>query len=446
MRIYLDSNIFQRLKKESFSNLLQLINEDKKHNIYCYSEAHVLDLVRDSSNHKNHDLEFIEKIVDDNFWHYNKEILFDFIKPLEYLNSIDTETNFSIEDTLNDNTFPFSLLKNILLDCPLPFNEILSQNQTPSDFPESLKKVFLESTNMYEFTVAFTKYSNEIADTQKKFKEQLKFLKENQSKIDINKHLGIEGFENGKLIDKIKFRDTLIKYFLKDKSAIYKYDLFLSLYNSLEIFGFVNGSLKKQELPNMINDGRHAFFGSYCDIVVSLDKDFVNKTKFIYDLFDIKTNVLNLEEYQNWLEFSPQQIALTFLDLIKECNLDFSNMTELLRENQDEKHMVLYKLDQTYFSYFDVIGLVFSEKPQYYFFTKDFNNQSSGTFIKEIKYVTNRLINELGCDINGNGEYKEGEIIDGIWQGRVWLFENVQINLNIKNKIYLCIYPDNASL
>ena len=446
MRIYLDSNIFRDLKGESCSELLKLITENKKHNTYCYSEAHILDLLNDKTDKKFLDFEFMERIVDDNFWHYNKEILFDFVKPIEYFNSIDTESNFSIEEILNDNTDPFSILKNILLDCPLPFNEILTQNQLPSDFPENFKKVLTESTNLYEFTVAFTNYSNEIAKTQKKFKEQLRFLRINESKIDINNHLGIEGFVNGELIDKVKFRDTLINYFLKDKTAVYKYDLFLNLYNSLEIFGFVKGDPNKQKLPNMINDGRHAFFGSYCDIVVSLDTDFLNKAKFIYDVFDLKINVLNLEEYQSWLELSPKRIALTFIDLIKECNLDFSNMTELLRENQDEKHMVLYKLDQTYFSYFDVIGLVFSEKPQYYFFTKDLNNQSSGTFIKEIKYVTNRLINELGCDINGNGEYKEGEIIDGIWQGRVWLFENVQINLSIKNKIYLCIYPDNASL
>lgn len=61
MRIYLDNCVIQDLKRQENIDLLNAIIVDKKYNVYCYSEAPLQGLMRDKSNHKFDDLEFMEK-------------------------------------------------------------------------------------------------------------------------------------------------------------------------------------------------------------------------------------------------------------------------------------------------------------------------------------------------------------------------------------------------
>ena len=84
MRIYLDNCVFQDLKNPNQKELLDATMDDKEHNIYCYSEAHLQDLIRDKSNEKFSDLEFMGTIVDGNCWYYENQILFDHTKPIDY--------------------------------------------------------------------------------------------------------------------------------------------------------------------------------------------------------------------------------------------------------------------------------------------------------------------------------------------------------------------------
>lgn len=445
MRIYLDSNVFRILKDESNLNLLKLISENKKHNIYCYSEAHILDLLNDKTDNKFNDFAFMEKIVEDNFWCYNKKVTFKLYKPIEYYNSINHENSSSFEEMLDEDIWGADF-KEIFKNIQLPFKELISQQPFPSDFPDNFKKILLESDNLYDFMNLFSNYSYELASSQPKFKEQLKYLKENSININIPKTLGIEGFENGILTDKIKFRESLINYFIKDKPETNKYFLFLNLYNSLEIMGFVNGKIKKQDLKSMINDGKHAFFASYCDIIVSEDKDFINKTKFIYELFDIKIDIFNVDEFKTWLHLSSKQNDLKYNDLISEIRKTNPNEHIIFNETLEDKRLLVYNLKYVYYSYFDIIGYVFSDKNNYIYFSKNYSNLSIGTFYKELKYVTNRLIEDLGVDINGELEFNQNEVINGDWKGRVWLINNIQINLSVKEKIFLSFYPDNSSM
>lgn len=71
MRLYLDSSVFQFLKKDENKELYDLVLKDKSNNIYCFSEAHVYDLIQDKTSHKLDDMTFIETIVDNNCWHFD---------------------------------------------------------------------------------------------------------------------------------------------------------------------------------------------------------------------------------------------------------------------------------------------------------------------------------------------------------------------------------------
>ncbi len=61
--------------------------------------------------------------------------------------------------------------------------------------------------------------------------------------------------------------------------------------------------------------------------------------------------------------------------------------------------------------------------------------------LKEIEYMTNYLINELGKDSNGHELFTADEIVDGKWDGRTWLIGETVIELNYMEKIHLALYP-----
>lgn len=59
MRIYLDTNIFQFLAKPENRDFYELVLSDKNCNYYCFSEAHIQDLVRDKTEQKFVDMAFV---------------------------------------------------------------------------------------------------------------------------------------------------------------------------------------------------------------------------------------------------------------------------------------------------------------------------------------------------------------------------------------------------
>lgn len=437
MRIYLDNCVIQDLKRQENIDLLNAIVEDKKYNVYCYSEAHLQDLMRDKSNHKFDDLKFMEKVVEGNCWHYNKKILFDHIKPKDFYNPFpeysenlfDTKEIFSGDLIINS-------MERIFKSIPLDFNQFIQPELLSSDFPIEFQKLLEQPTNFYEFFCAFGDFTNELSANQKEFKKLISYLHNNNLTSSLFQQIGIEGYDGKEITDKVKFRESYTKYFLNDKKGKYRYDLFLNQYNGLEMFSFVKGKPRKQQMMNLINDGRHAFFGGFCDIVVSKDVDFLEKTKFIYNMHDIKTIVYNISEFQDFLLNSVSDTKLNLVDMIKDGN-------EIKANNiiQNDKGVFSMKLDNVYFSYFDTVYYVENENGNYNFYTRFQTNMSTGTLKNEFEMVVDSMIKNLGVDANGKAGFDETEIDGDKWIGRVWRIEDTIIELNLNGKLYLAFYP-----
>ena len=123
MRIYLDNCVIQDLKRPELSGFLDSIKLDKENNVYCYSEAHLQDLMRDKSNHKFDDLKFMEDVVDSNCWHYNKKILFDHIKPKDFYDPFPEYSDKLFDsDELFSGDLVFKTMEGIFKNIPLDFN------------------------------------------------------------------------------------------------------------------------------------------------------------------------------------------------------------------------------------------------------------------------------------------------------------------------------------
>lgn len=435
MRIYIDSCVFQGFKRGDFSDLFIAIKEDKLKNLYCFSEAHLYDLARDTSDEKFTDMKFIEDIVENNCYYYNKKISFDHFTPTEYYNLYDWDnvTSFFFDDNIFADTF-----KSIFKSIPLNFRDFIQDDQIPEGFPPAFMELLLGTTTVYDFFHRFLSFTAELTSEQKKFKEFIRYLHKSSLTTNIYETIGIKGFDGTKVIDKQLFRETYSEHFLKNAKEKYRYDLFIDMYNGLEIFGFVKGKPKKQKMMNLINDGRHAFFGAFCDIMVSTDEDFLYKTRFIYDFSDIETLVLKPEEFQDIIQNSkPETHSLA--GLLSELK-EIKKKGIVSKWEDDGKEYSLVELNNKYYGYFDIIIFV-NEKGKFcHFFSKKINNFSTGTITKEIKYVINKLVSELGKDLDQKGDFEICEIKDDMWCGRNWIFADTLIELNISSKMYLRFY------
>lgn len=438
MRIYLDSCVIQDLKRIQQKDLLDFIIQDKENNTYCYSEAHLQDLIRDKGNQKFEDLDFMETIVDSNCWSYDKKILFDHIKPKDYYNPFPDYSDklFDSEEIFSEDIISPSF-KTFLQNLPLDFNQIIPPNSLPTDLPEEFKFLLEEPTNFFEFICAFGNFTNNISADQKKFKKLISYLHNSNLGTSFLEPLGIKGFDGNKVTDKIKFRESYSSYFLKDKKGKYRYDLFSDLYNGLEYFSFVKGKPRKQKMMNMINDGRHAFFGGFCDIVVSIDADFLEKTKFIYNLFDIQTEVMSIDEFSVFIEKNKSDCKLGLPEMLCDARKSYEN-NNITESNND---IVSIKLNKTYFSYFNTANYVFNDNGNYHYYTRHLQNMSMGTLKNEFESIVNKLIKILGTDSNGISSFDMKEIEDENWIGRIWRIDDFVIELNYNGKLYLAFFP-----
>ena len=248
MTIYLDSCVFQYLKREKNSALLDLIRADKSKNIYCFSEAHLFDLNRDPSDEKFKDMEFIEGIVENNCYFYDKRICFEYYTPAEYYDSFEWPDLSNIRPE----NFCCPSLENILRLIPLNFKDLIPAEQFPADYPKQFVELLNKTSNFYDFISASLDFTSSLANEKKVFGEFVRYLHKSSLVEGIYKSAGIVGFDGNRITDKTAFIDSYGKVFLKEGQKKYRYDLFLDMYNGLEIYGLVKGKPKKQKMMNLI--------------------------------------------------------------------------------------------------------------------------------------------------------------------------------------------------
>ena len=65
----------------------------------------------------------------------------------------------------------------------------------------------------------------------------------------------------------------------------------------LDLLGVSKETRKKVKLRNMQTDCMHSFFGGYCDCFVSDDAGILKKSKTLYKLFNIETQIYSIDEF-----------------------------------------------------------------------------------------------------------------------------------------------------
>lgn len=439
MRIYLDNCIYQDLKREENREIYKSIIESKNHSIYLFSEAHLYDLSQDKTDEKYTDMDLIESICDNNCL-LNDSNGARLLTPREYYDMYNWEEIVKAEDIFNKEDPLIDFIMSEFEKISLPFDSIFKPDILPSYYPKEFIDTMTEPSNLKEYMELSLKASGKMKE-HSFFKGILQGNREAEYTEELYKAIGINGFDGEKIIDKEQFRESYIKYinqsykFNKNRK-VDDYQNFMNMYMGLELLNIVKGKPRKQKFTNLMNDSRHAYFGAACDVVVSKDVDFIEKTKFIYDIFDIQTLVLSFQEFNNTTYTNPNNSLNDFLD---EIMYIFENLDNDRIQKEGIKFLSI-PLSNMYIGYFNILHRVEQENKKIFIASKRVDNYKNKSLIKEIELITNKLADGFGKDIHDLANFNRNEIINGEWNGRIWTFGKNTVYLNYRNIIELIFY------
>jgi hypothetical protein len=174
-------------------------------------------------------------------------------------------------------------------------------------------------------------------------------------------------------------------------------------------------------------------------VVISQDKGFITKSNALYENFGLETRVKTIEEFletnENTKDYSFIDPNDFFIQIAK-----FSQKGGLIGDYELENGQKTneYGISPWLFNYFNRIE--YSENEEFGKFlalSQKVNLWFRMTSWREYENVINHLISILGIDDQKKGEFSEiekEEINTGIWEGRLWSFDQLTASLVI-NKV-----------
>jgi hypothetical protein len=294
--------VISRLRNRSeYDDIRVYINDNLGKNTFYYSKAHIFDLMNDKSDEKYLDLEFIEKNLGNNY------LLKSFNQPTKLFN-VPAKEAFQSEleddnDVLSniDDLFENELYGQIdkIIDFPIsfPFKIDLDSVDMPIEYKTYLKNL-INCTSFKELIANQDDFQNSMNENKVLFKYIRSTTKNNQNLFLVDNYSDFNLLEDRIFIknnEKMTFLEYIDSWITvqtdnEEEKYYYRFCMGYSILNSLGLDSECN---KKANFKNTSNDGLHAFYASYCDLLVTNDSGIKEKAKIIYKLFDIKTTVID---------------------------------------------------------------------------------------------------------------------------------------------------------
>lgn len=470
IRIYFDSNVYRHLKKdeEKYSSLFYKLEQAKNRLMFYYSYAHLSDLTRDKTDRKYEDLSFMEKLVDNNYLNLNtgEEIVI-------------VESNYP--------TIAFKSLDHTPIKEAVNFDELFEDDEFDDDYTKSLKKIMKGYLDLPVSLLGFPT-TNELSNGNDQINKLLPNINKESSIKDLMSgmlettgnlyedpsiwkelrsfsmnSMDLKGFDiditkedfNHKLKDTqlgksfIEFVEDTFKH-NKNLEKQREYNFFLAAYNCLNILGLDKEINKKSIFSSIQADAQHSFYAAHCDYLVSDDEQLLLKSKVLYNLFGIETNVLNFQEFtnkiDNLLSFEISN-ADNLIEAISQV-IEQNNILHFNETDDKDKQFITYDVFPRHFDFFNRLDLTLDAKSKPIFgFYNSPNNYSRFTSYEEFKAITKKFVDVLGNDLNNNGQFTEedkSEIDDNNWKGRIWIYPKTTIilQLSANNGLYYMFVPD----
>lgn len=325
-KIYLDWNIINHI--EESPELFDFIKNHQSYFVFVYSPAHFADLMRsvkpgETNVYLNDDTEKLATICETHLLKFsdNKLNVYN-CYPQEFLEKEGKDY------PLIENFASLDNFKNSLNFDGMDLYSMFSDKLKETSFGETIAHpLFGSFSNVLEFFECLMNFMDRFLQDKIVSKEIRDKIKENTkySEFDninekapnevinyINSSLAKYGVD-GDIVDIVK----------KIASENVKGDdmfVFKAVYLSLH---FMNYHSDKRNLWNIMTDAEHAFYGSFCDVLVTNDSKMKLKTEALYSYFNKQTKVIAKEEFFDYLQ---KEISKEF---------DFKDHIEELLTNQN---------------------------------------------------------------------------------------------------------------
>jgi hypothetical protein len=175
-------------------------------------------------------------------------------------------------------------------------------DQLPTDMPDDIRAILLEPVTMLDFMEEMLGFTQNLTNEQPRFKKLLQYLHRTMGQNIQYAVLGIEGFDGQDFTDWEAFSSSIKQKVYDAAVSKDQYNIFSELHYTLEFYGIVKGKPKKQKFMSLLNDGKHAFYAGYGHILVTNDKDMMEKSRMVYKIHGLDTVVISLEEFKEFLK------------------------------------------------------------------------------------------------------------------------------------------------
>ena len=315
MRIYFDSNIFRKIRKDSrvFElNLYETVERLRKAFVFIFSDAHLSDLSNSDPSYREKDLKHMEEYVGNNFFsfdHVHKKFHVYLATPQQAYAAQDFHTYQhalenpikAIEELFNEDEA--QILKpfmNMLLDLPITKNlysgEEFSALMTP-EVTEAMTKIHTlrDALDGASGVSGMLTNKNEFSAMQSMM---LSYINRRDYSFDA------WSFDFDQRMKTTAFGKTFTEMVDMTCAGLPKddtYNRFINFYTYLEYLGVteerVGGKRKKNSMLDLQKDAAHAYFASNTDYFVSDDRGVLSKAFITYKMFGIQTEVLSVADF-----------------------------------------------------------------------------------------------------------------------------------------------------
>ncbi len=464
-RIYLDSNVFSNLKSNktsTFQALNKCIELYTNNLSFFFSHAHIRDKKKDTTDFKFEDFAFMEKIVGDNYICYHglkKNTSFYLATPKMVYDDEDLEGENDIlldfwKEKASDEPLlgaMKSILKRLFSNVNLQ-TDIKTDSISEDDKKLLEKLVPIEENGEINFGKLLTHFSNfqhQLLTDSETYKELRSHI---DKSINAGKLLTVDGdydFNEG-------LKDSIVKksfiQFVEDscksegKDEILVYDFYLKSYASLDLLGISKDTLsKKNRFSNLFNDGLHSYYARYCDFFVSDDSQTIRKTKALYNLYGVDTQVVNSVEFLSIITKIGNSSEDHLIHFFEKLAKDIKEMVIVDSKEIDEGLVSQAYLELPYLNTFDELLELTNDDGRHFYLSKLEKHPLSQPNFREMGQIINRCIALFGTDLSQAGtfdfEKEVKEIDDNSWKGRFWKIGTLHFYLH-KNEGFkkLCLW------
>lgn len=371
-KIYLDWNIINHIDEE----LYKFILENQKHFVFVYSPAHFSDLMRSQKGNEyneyfDKDVEKLGRICETHLMKYdgNKMNIY-YCPPSEFL-----EKEGKDYPTINK-VFNMSFYRDSLSVGENDLFGVLCDSLKAVEFEKIELPLIGNFSNGLEFFQCLLGFLNDVFSDKKKAKEIKSKITEDFSPQEIalinnsTPQMVMDAINSFLLKNGInKDLKNVIKKGFSDAQMSNDLLIFQSLYLSLD---FLNFHSDKTRLWNIMTDAEHAYYGSYCDVLVTNDNKMKYKTQAMYSYYGITTEIVCKQDLLDYL----RNVIVAETDIKEPLNTILSDHHIPTEYNEDSVYCKWTRLDNPVWGYFNKLE----------YFLNLTTNQSWFTFSREQEF------------------------------------------------------------